>query len=68
MSQREQGTIKFFGGRIGTITPDSEGKEVAFHESEIRIEGMRSLSEGSRVEYSVEKGPRGPMAVDVRPV
>ena len=35
------------------------GKDVFVHHSTIVADGFRSLAEGDRVEFSIQKGPRG---------
>ena len=65
-----QGKVKFFNESkgFGFITPDDGSKDVFCHQSEIQMEGFRTLSEGQAVEFSVEQGPKGPAATGVRPV
>jgi CspA family cold shock protein len=63
---RVAGTVKWFsdGKGYGFITRD-EGKDVFVHFSGIRAGGPRSLSEGDKVEFSVETDQRGPRATDL---
>jgi CspA family cold shock protein len=63
---RVNGTVKWFsdGKGYGFITRD-EGKDVFVHFSGIRAGGPRSLSEGDKVEFSIETGDRGPSAADL---
>lgn len=69
MSEREIGTIKWFsdGKGYGFISREA-GEDVFVHYSAITGEGFRTLQEGQQVEFSVEQGPKGLQAVDVRPL
>ena len=64
------GTVKWFNDAkgFGFITPEDGGKDVFCHQSEINMEGFRTLSEGQQVEFDVEDGPKGPAAKNVRPM
>jgi len=64
-----KGNVKWFNETkgFGFITPDSGGKDVFVHQSEIRMEGFRTLREGQIVEFDVEEGPKGLAARNVRP-
>jgi CspA family cold shock protein len=63
---RVTGTIKWFSPRkgYGFITRDS-GNDVFVHFEGIRAGGPRSLNEGDKVEFSIEKNPRGDKAADL---
>ncbi len=69
MSERENGTVKWFNDAkgFGFISRDS-GDDVFVHFSAITGGGFRSLQENQRVEFSVEQGPKGLKAVDVQPL
>ena len=67
MSERTIGTIKWFSapkwyGFIGL----EDGEDVFVHFSAIQMEGFKRLKEGQKVEFSIEDGPRGKQAADVR--
>lgn len=65
----EQGTVKWFNEAkgYGFIRRDS-GDDIFVHYSSIVGEGFRTLSEGERVEFEVEQGPKGLQASNVRRV
>ena len=64
------GTVKKFMDNkgFGFITPDEGNDEVFFHQSEIVMEGFRTIEEGQRVEFNVEEGPKGLSAKQVKPI
>jgi len=66
MSEKEQGTVKWFNGSkgYGFIARDS-GEDVFVHYSAIVADGYRSLEEGQRVEFVVTQGEKGPQATEV---
>ncbi len=65
--ERITGTVKWFSDRkgYGFITRDDGGKDVFCHHTGIRAGGPRSLSEGDKVEFEIEKNPRGDKAADL---
>jgi CspA family cold shock protein len=66
MAERIQGTVKWFNGDKGFGFIAREGGDDVFvHFSAIQGDGFRNLSEGQRVEFAVEKGPKGPQATNV---
>ncbi|HLB47981.1 MAG: cold-shock protein [Chloroflexota bacterium] len=67
MSDRIQGTVKWFNATKGYGFIEREGGEDVFvHFSAIEAEGYRKLEEGQRVEFTVEKGPKGLQASAVK--
>ena len=68
MSEREVGTVKWLNGEkgYGFIARKSNDKDVFVHYSAIIGDGFRSLKEDQTVEFSVEDGPKGPQAQDVK--
>jgi CspA family cold shock protein len=69
MSERIVGTVKWFNGSKGYGFISREGGEDVFvHYSAIQADGYRNLVEGQKVEFSVEKGPKGLQAANVVPI
>lgn len=66
MSERVNGTVKWFNNTkgYGFLTQEN-GPDVFVHHSAIQGEGYHSLEEGQRVEFSIEKGPKGLQATYV---
>ena len=64
------GTVKWFNATkgFGFIAPEDGTPDVFVHQSDIQVSGYRELTEGQRVEFSVEPGQKGPKAANVRPV
>ncbi|XP_021908026.1 cold shock domain-containing protein 3 [Carica papaya] len=65
---RSTGKVNWFSDSkgFGFITPDDGGEELFVHQSSIRSDGYRSLTEGESVEYTVSQGNSGKtQAVDV---
>lgn len=62
----EQGTVKWFNGEKGFgFISRSNGEDVFVHYKAIVGEGFRELKEGDRVQFSVERGPKGLRAESV---
>jgi cold shock protein len=62
-----QGKVKWFNPEKGFGFIEREGGEDVFvHFSAIQSEGYKSLEEGQRVQFDVEKGQRGLQAANVR--
>ena len=66
MKEMAQGTVKWFNDSkgFGFIASD-DGTEVFVHHSSIKAGGFKSLSEGDKVSFDTEKGPKGLKAVNV---
>jgi cold shock protein len=62
----EQGVVKWFNGAkgFGFIQRES-GEDVFVHYKAILGEGYKTLNEGDKVQFDVEKGPKGLQASNV---
>jgi CspA family cold shock protein len=66
MSEKEQGTVKWFNGAKGYGFIEREsGDDVFVHFSSIIGDGYRNLEEGQQVEFEVTQGQKGPQAENV---
>ncbi len=61
-----QGTVKWFNNSkgFGFITSE-DGTEAFVHHTSIQTDGFKSLAEGDKVSFDIEKGPKGPKAINV---
>lgn len=55
------GTVKWFNPNkgYGFIAPDDGSKDVFVHVSAVERSGMRSLAEGQRISFEIERGQQG---------
>jgi len=62
-----KGKVKWFNRerRYGFITQE-DGREIFFHQNDVLNKMV--LEEGQEVEFEVARGPKGPYAVNVRPI
>jgi CspA family cold shock protein len=66
MSERIIGTVKWFNGTKGYgFLARENGPDVFVHYSAIQGDGFRNLTEGQKVEFTVEQGAKGPQAAEV---
>ena len=63
------GKVKWFNDSkgYGFITGD-DGTDAFVHHGDIVGEGYKTLTEGQAVEFELTDGPKGPKALNVRPV
>ncbi|MBC3364084.1 cold-shock protein [Pseudomonas sp. SWRI154] len=64
------GTVKWFNVEkaFGFITPDEGEQDLLALYSDIQSAGYKALQENQRVEFDVTQGPKGPQAVNIRPI
>jgi CspA family cold shock protein len=60
------GTVKWFNESkgFGFITSE-DGEDVFVHYSSLSGDGFKTLAEGDKVSFDIEKGPKGPKAINV---
>ena len=61
-----QGTVKWFNDSkgFGFITAENNS-DVFVHHTSIQGNGFKTLAEGDKVSFDIEKGPKGPKAINV---
>ncbi|KJF86952.1 cold-shock protein [Photobacterium phosphoreum] len=64
------GTVKWFNEEkgFGFITQDDGGADVFVHFRAISGDGFKTLTEGQKVSYETEQGPKGLQAANVERV
>jgi CspA family cold shock protein len=66
MTNREQGTVKWFNDAKGYgFIQRASGSDVFVHHSAIQGSGFKTLAEGQSVEFTVTQGPKGLQAESV---
>ncbi|MBI9071464.1 MAG: cold-shock protein [Melioribacteraceae bacterium] len=66
MSERKEGTVKWFNSTKGFGFISQEGGDDLFvHFQSIRGDGYKSLEEGQKVEFEITQGDKGLQANDV---
>ena len=62
----EKGTVKWFNGAKGYgFISRANGEDVFVHFKSVTGSGYKSLNEGDKVQFDVEKGPKGLQASNV---
>lgn len=64
------GTVKswFDGKGFGFIVQEGLRGDIFVHQTEVRMEGRRSLNPGQLVRFRLERRDKGLMAFDVEPI
>jgi len=62
------GSVKWFNEAkgFGFISQDDGGKDVFVHFSAIQGSGFKTLTEGQKVSFDIQDGPKGPQAANVQ--
>ena len=69
MSDKKSGTVKWFDSKKGYGFIELEGSDDIFvHFSDIIAEGYKSLKDGQKVEFDIEKDEQGEKAKNVKAV
>jgi len=63
-----KGTVKWFNFRkgFGFIEREDKEKDAFVHASAVKAAGMRYLNEGDKLEFTLEDGPKGPSAINLK--
>ena len=58
------------GGKYRTprLERDDKEKDAFVHASAVKAAGMRFLNEGDKLEFTLEDGPKGPSAVNLKKI
>ena len=69
MAERILGIVKWWNATKGFgFLEQPNGPDIFIHFSALKMEGFKNLTDGQRVEFSIEKGPKGLQATDVVPL
>ncbi|MBN1533122.1 MAG: cold shock domain-containing protein [Spirochaetes bacterium] len=61
-----QGTVKWFNDQKGFgFISSTDGNDYFVHHTGILGEGFKTLKEGAKVQFEIEKSDRGPRAIRV---
>ena len=65
-----KGTVKRFNTKkgFGFIEREDKEKDAFVHASAVKAAGMRFLNEGDKLEFTLEDGPKGPSAVNLKKI
>ena len=67
MGETVKGTVKWFNESKGFgFLAQSEGEDIFVHYTAIQGSGFRTLKEGQEVEFTIERGPKGLQATNVK--
>ena len=60
MQDQQTGTVKWFNDQkgFGFIQPDNGGNDVFVHISAVERAGIRTIKEGQKISYDVQRDPK----------
>ena len=63
-----KGTVKWFSEKkgFGFIQREDKEQDCFVHVSAVKASGMRYLKEGEKIEFTLESGPKGPSATNLK--
>ena len=63
-----QGKVKWFNGKkgYGFIERDDKEKDAFVHITAVKAAGLKDLQESDKLEFTLEDGPKGPSAVNIK--
>ena len=64
------GAVKWYSGKkgYGFVQRDDGEKDVFIHASAVKAAGFRYLSEGDKISFDLEDGPKGPNATNFKKI
>ena len=70
MSEVLKGAIKWYNGKkgFGFIERDDKEKDVFVHITAVKAAEIKTLQENDKLEFSLEDGPKGPSAVNLKKI
>jgi|TARA_B100000767_G_C19428652_1_gene395015 cold shock protein len=65
-----KGTVKWFNGKkgFGFIEREDKEKDAFVHASAVRAADLKFLNEGDKLEFTLEDGPKGPSATNLKKI
>ena len=65
---RAEGVIKATEKGFGFLERDDKEKDCFVHITALKAAGLRTLQEGEKLEFTLEDGPKGPSAVNLKKI
>ena len=65
-----KGQVKWFNPRkgFGFLEREDKEKDVFVHITAVKAAGIKALQENDKVEFTLEDGPKGPSAVNLKKI